>query len=80
MIYFDSYIGENTIIEVEAEVEPGQELIMNPADKAQAGFPAEVNVISVKIEEDDLIGDLNEKCLERLNEEAWKKYNEGNEL
>ena len=73
---FHSYIGEDTCVEVEVDIEPGESPVYYPNDLAHPGCDPELEIISVKMGKDELIEHLNEACITHLEEEAWKHIEE----
>jgi len=68
--FFEHFIGNDTAVEVEFDYEPPQRAIMHPAHCAQPGFDASIDVCSVCIGEDDILPDLSDECIGRLEEAA----------
>lgn len=69
----ESYIGENTTVCVHYDYMKGDKQILYPNDKAQPGTDPEVTITAVwTTVGDNLLDDLNQECLDRLEAAIWE--------
>ena len=74
---FKAIIGDNLEATVEYDLDRGQAEILFPADDApQPGVEAEITITAVKFGDADLLDDLSQGCINRLENEAWDNENE----
>ena len=77
-MYIDSYIGEDTAVKVYFDYTPPEPEVLYPNDKAQPGYPAEIDITSVTIAGDDnILEDLTETVTMRFEQEAWDSIAQG---
>jgi len=77
MAEFKAIIGDNLEATVSYDIDRGQAEILFPADDLpQQGVDAEINITAVKIGDADLLDDLSQDCIDRLEDEAWDDENE----
>ena len=77
--YFESFIGEDTAVDVECDWDCGCPAILNPPDQAEPGEGPSLEITAVKIGEDDLLEHLNDACIEHLEAEACKSMKDAAE-
>jgi len=65
-----SYIGEDTEVMVEFDYHPEEPLVRHPIERAHPGSPAYIELITVKIADDDIMESLNDDTLDRLEQAA----------
>jgi len=71
MTEFKAIIGDNLEAIVEYDLDRGQTEILFPNDAAQPGTEAEITITAVILDDADLIDDLSQGCINRLENEAW---------
>lgn len=74
MTRLDTYLELS--VEIDFDVDPGQELIMYPNDRAQEGIPPSIEINSVQYRGVEIL--LNEEQSESIRQECWD-YLEGME-
>jgi hypothetical protein len=76
---FDSFIGENLSCTVGFDYTPEQTEIWYPNERAQPGYPADVEITEVIVNGEDILEVLNFECLCALKDRAWDCLEEHNE-
>ena len=76
MAELKAIIGDNLEAIVEYDLDRGQTEILFPNDAAQPGTEAEITITAVKFGDADLLDDLSQGCINRLENEAWDNENE----
>ena len=66
------FIGDGLDVDVQFDFEPGQQEILYPTDSAQEGISEEVIITAVLANGQDITEDLNEDCLDRLQQEIFE--------
>ena len=79
--YFESFIGDNTTVYVECDWDGGEPMIMNPPDQGHPGCEPniEITAVTMGVGEDNILCNLNDAYIKRLEAEAWKSMKDAAE-